>query len=139
VSRDVCQHRSPPRQRVRDPVLRVVWQRQSPPTWRGGVRCHVTVHGRMPCPFSWLEACTWGYLVCRVSAAQHFQVETDASELGVEAVLMQQGHPLAFIGKALGPRTRGLSVYEKRISSNLDCSGAVECLLTIGKICYIHR
>jgi hypothetical protein len=26
---------------------------------------------------------------------------------------MQQGHPLAFISKALGPRTRGLSTYEK--------------------------
>jgi hypothetical protein len=44
---------------------------------------------------------------------KQFQVEIDASELGVEAVLMQQGHPLAFISKALGPRTRGLSVYEK--------------------------
>jgi hypothetical protein len=28
-------------------------------------------------------------------------------------VLMQQGHPLAFISKALGPITRGLSTYEK--------------------------
>jgi hypothetical protein len=26
---------------------------------------------------------------------------------------MQNGHPLNFISKALGPRTRGLSVYEK--------------------------
>lgn len=26
---------------------------------------------------------------------------------------MQAGHPLAFISKALGPRTRGLSTYEK--------------------------
>jgi hypothetical protein len=28
-------------------------------------------------------------------------------------VLIQQGHPLAFISKALGPRTKGLSTYEK--------------------------
>lgn len=28
-------------------------------------------------------------------------------------VLLQDGHPLAFISKALGPRTRGLSTYEK--------------------------
>jgi hypothetical protein len=26
---------------------------------------------------------------------------------------MQQGHPLAFISKSLGPRTKGLSTYEK--------------------------
>lgn len=26
---------------------------------------------------------------------------------------MQKGHPLAFVSKALGPRNRGLSVYEK--------------------------
>jgi hypothetical protein len=44
---------------------------------------------------------------------KQFQLETDASELRVGAVLMQQGHPLAFISKALGPRTKDLSMYEK--------------------------
>jgi hypothetical protein len=44
---------------------------------------------------------------------QQFQLETDASDCGVRAVLIQKGHPLAFISKALGPRTRGLSTYEK--------------------------
>jgi hypothetical protein len=44
---------------------------------------------------------------------KQFQVETDASDVGVGAVLMQQGHPLAFISKALGLRTKGLSTYEK--------------------------
>jgi hypothetical protein len=42
-----------------------------------------------------------------------FQVQTDASEWGVGAVLLQDGHPLAFVSKSLGPRTRGLSTYEK--------------------------
>ena len=42
-----------------------------------------------------------------------FQLQTDASDLGVGAVLLQDGHPLAFVSKALGPRTRGLSTYDK--------------------------
>jgi hypothetical protein len=42
-----------------------------------------------------------------------FLVETDASALGVGAVLMQRGHPLAFLSKALGPKSRGLSTYKK--------------------------
>jgi hypothetical protein len=42
-----------------------------------------------------------------------FVVETNASGHGVGAVLMQGGHPLAFLSKALGPPSLGLSTYEK--------------------------
>ncbi|XP_066166261.1 uncharacterized protein [Oryza sativa Japonica Group] len=44
---------------------------------------------------------------------QPFVVETDASDKGIGAVLMQNSHPIAFLSKALGPRTQGLSTYEK--------------------------
>lgn len=42
-----------------------------------------------------------------------FQVQTDASDAGVGAVLTQDGHPLAFISKSLGPKTHGMSTYEE--------------------------
>jgi len=47
--------------------------------------------------------------------SKQFQIHTDASDAGVGAVLIQEAHPIAFVSKALGPRTRGLSTYEKSI------------------------
>lgn len=44
---------------------------------------------------------------------QKFVVETDACDVGVGAVLMQKGHPISYVSKALGPRNQTLSVYEK--------------------------
>lgn len=44
-----------------------------------------------------------------------FVVETDACYHGIGAVLMQDGHLLAYLSKALGPRNLGLSVYEKEL------------------------
>jgi hypothetical protein len=42
-----------------------------------------------------------------------FTVETDACKRGVGAVLMQRGHPLAYLSKALGPIAQTMSTYEK--------------------------
>ncbi|XP_058003646.1 transposon Ty3-I Gag-Pol polyprotein [Hevea brasiliensis] len=44
-----------------------------------------------------------------------FIVETDASGTSMGAVLQQNGHPIAFISKAFGPRTKALSVYEREL------------------------
>jgi hypothetical protein len=42
-----------------------------------------------------------------------FVIETDACDTGVGAVLMKAGHPIAYMGKALGIMNRKLSIYEK--------------------------
>ena len=44
---------------------------------------------------------------------KQFEIETDACDAGVGAVLLQGGHPIAFVSRGLGPRTKGLSTYEK--------------------------
>ena len=45
--------------------------------------------------------------------SKKFVVETDACDVGIGAALMQEGHPIAYVSKALGPRNQTLSVYEK--------------------------
>ncbi|GKV27572.1 hypothetical protein SLEP1_g36732 [Rubroshorea leprosula] len=47
--------------------------------------------------------------------SNEFVVETDASNAGIGVVLLQQGHPIAFISKALSLRHQSLLVYEKEL------------------------
>jgi len=42
-----------------------------------------------------------------------FEVETNASDIGIGAVLMQKGQPIAFLSKALGDKHKHMSIYEK--------------------------
>jgi hypothetical protein len=44
---------------------------------------------------------------------KQFIIETDACETGIGAVLSQDGHPIAFMSKALSVANRKLSTYEK--------------------------
>lgn len=47
--------------------------------------------------------------------AKPFCVETDASDFGVGAVLLQENHLIAFFSKKLGPRRRVTSTYHKEL------------------------
>lgn len=42
-----------------------------------------------------------------------FIVETDACDYGVGAMLQQEGHPIDYMSKALGPRMRGYPPMRK--------------------------
>lgn len=46
-------------------------------------------------------------------------VETDASDLSIGDVLMQDNHPVAYLSKPLGPRNQALAIYEKECLSIL--------------------
>jgi len=43
-----------------------------------------------------------------------FVLEIDASDLGLGAVLMQEGHPITYLSKSLSKQNQALSVYEKK-------------------------
>lgn len=45
--------------------------------------------------------------------SKQFIIETDASDLGMGAVLMQEGHPVSFLSKTFSTRNQALSTYEK--------------------------
>lgn len=46
-----------------------------------------------------------------------FIIENDASGLKIGVVLIQQGHPIAYIGKSLEPRHQAMCVYDWELSA----------------------
>jgi len=61
------------------------------------------------------QALTSAPVLAFLDFSKPFVVEIDASATGIGVVLMQAGHPLAFISRALGPKWQQLSVYEKEL------------------------
>ena len=49
-----------------------------------------------------------------------FTLEADASDFGIGAVLMQQGKPISFLSKEIGPKSAGLSTYDKEAMAILE-------------------
>jgi hypothetical protein len=73
--------------------------------------------------------------------AQQFVIDTDACNVGIGAVLSQQGHPLAYVSRALGPRNRTLSVYEKEYLAILMAVQQWRAYLQVNEfiICTDHK
>ncbi|WVZ69878.1 LOW QUALITY PROTEIN: hypothetical protein U9M48_018599 [Paspalum notatum var. saurae] len=67
-----------------------------------------------------------------------FCLETDASGTGVGALLIQEGHPIAFISKALSSKNQGLSTYEKEYLAILLAIEQWRCYLQHGEFSLAH-
>jgi hypothetical protein len=65
-------------------------------------------------------------------------VETDACNVGVGVVLMQDHHPIAYVSKSLGPKLRGLSTYEKEYVAILLAVEQCAPIFTIWRIMYSY-
>jgi len=64
--------------------------------------------------FQLLKSCLIeAHVLALPNFSKQFVVETDASDQGIGAVLMQDNHPIAYLSKPLRPRNQALSVYEK--------------------------
>jgi hypothetical protein len=49
-----------------------------------------------------------------------FILEADASDKCIRVVLMQEGKPISFLSKSLGPKSAQLSTYEKEAMTIIE-------------------
>ena len=52
--------------------------------------------------------------------SKEFVLETDASNVGIGGVLMQDGHPLSYFSKKLGLRFAGASAYIREMRAIVE-------------------
>lgn len=61
------------------------------------------------------EVVTTAPVLALLDFTQPFSMETDASGIGISAVLTQNKHPIAFFSKSRSPKNQALSVYDKEM------------------------
>jgi RNase H-like domain found in reverse transcriptase len=66
------------------------------------------------------EAMSTALVLAMSDFSRPFVLETDASDKGIGAVLMQDHRPIAFLSKALGIKNQNLSTYEKEFMALLN-------------------
>lgn len=74
------------------------------------------------------EAFTRAPILALLDASWIFLVETDASGFGIRAVLIRQGHSIAFISKSLSPRDAAMSVDDRELLAIVHAVGYVRFL-----------
>jgi hypothetical protein len=54
-------------------------------------------------------------LLALLDFGKTFEIECDASGVGIEGVLMQKGHPIAYFSEKLSGPTLNYSIYDKEL------------------------
>lgn len=65
-------------------------------------------------------AMTTTYVLALPNFSEQFTIETDASDFGIVAVLMQLGWPLAHMSRGLGVAKRAWSIYAKEMLAVIE-------------------
>ena len=52
--------------------------------------------------------------------SQPFILETDACAYGISVVLMQEGMPISYFSKTIGPKAAALSTYDKEVMAIIE-------------------
>jgi hypothetical protein len=66
------------------------------------------------------QALTSAPVLALLNFQEPFVLETDASGIGIGAVIMQQGKAIAYYSSALCPRNAAMSVYEKEVLAIIE-------------------
>nr|GEW06419.1 retrovirus-related Pol polyprotein from transposon 297 family [Tanacetum cinerariifolium] len=59
-------------------------------------------------------------ILCLLDFEDTFAIESDASDMGIGAVLLRKGQPLGYFSRKLGPRMRIATTYQKELFSIVE-------------------
>ena len=94
--------------------------------------CPLTDLLKKDCSWSWTAECESAFAALKDAISKEpvlrlldfgkpFEVHTDASNLALGGVLVQEGHPVAFESRKLNDTERQYSVHEKEMTAVVHC------------------